>query len=96
MNCAYNTGIQCRYCGFSSRCEIYKENVELKNRDCWKTCEYANPKSELIGQHIKDVQDIAKAKELLERCYDNYVYLEPLRSEIEQFLKSSEVNNALS
>ncbi len=42
-----------------------KQIAELKNRDCWKSCEYANPKAELIGQHIKDVHKFAKAKELL-------------------------------
>ena len=42
--------------------ELEKENAELKNRDCWKSCEYANPKAELIGQHIKDVQNLTKAK----------------------------------
>jgi hypothetical protein len=31
---------------------------------------------------------LTKAKELLKRCYENYIYLEPLRSEIEQFLNS--------
>lgn len=45
---------------------LRKENAELKNRDCWKSCEYANPKSELIAQHIKDVQQLTKAKELLQ------------------------------
>ena len=27
MNCRYN---KCKYCGFKSECEIYKENAELK------------------------------------------------------------------
>ena len=52
--------------------QLEKENAELKSRDCWKSCEYANPKSELIAQHIKDVQQltekdtgIAKLKEQL-------------------------------
>jgi hypothetical protein len=31
---------------------------------------------------------LTKAKDLLKRCYENYIYLEPLRSEIEQFLNS--------
>ena len=33
-------------------------------------------------------EQLTKAKELLKRCYENYIYLEPLRSEIEQFLNS--------
>lgn len=45
--------------------EFRKENEELKSRDCWKSCEYANPKSELIVQHIKDVQQLTKAKEII-------------------------------
>ena len=31
--------------------------------------------------------EIEKAKELLKRCYDTYIYTQPLRSEIENFLK---------
>ncbi len=50
--------------------DLEKENAELKNRDCWKSCEYANPKAELIGQHIKDVQNLTKAKELIEDMYN--------------------------
>lgn len=45
--------------------ELEKENAELKNRDCWKSCEYANPKAELIAQHIKDVQQLTEAKEII-------------------------------
>ena len=45
--------------------ELEQENTELKNRDCWKSCEYANPKAELIGQHIKDIQNLTKAKEII-------------------------------
>ena len=37
----------------------------MKNRDCWKSCEYANPKAELIGQYIKDIQKLIKAKEII-------------------------------
>ena len=33
---------------------------------------------------------LTKAKELLKRCYDNHIYLEPLRSEIAQFLSEVE------
>lgn len=31
--------------------------------------------------------ELIKAKTLLKRCYDNYIYLQPLKSEIMQFLK---------
>ena len=41
------------------------KNAELKSSECWKSCEYANPKAELIGQHIKDVQNLTKAKEII-------------------------------
>lgn len=70
---------------------ICKENAELKSRNCWKTCEYANPKAELIGQHIKDVQNLTKAKEIIRDLlgclysveYDKISDLE----KAEQFLK---------
>ena len=45
--------------------ELEEENAELKNKDCWKSCEYANSKAELIEQHIKDVQKLTKAKEII-------------------------------
>ena len=35
-------------------------------------------------------EQLTKAKELLKRCYDNHIYLEPLRSEIAQFLSKVE------
>ena len=84
------------------RAELEKENAELKNRDCWKSCEYANPKAELIGQHIKDVQNLTKAKELLERllitsCNSDVLNLLPncsevlrIRVEAEQFISEVE------
>lgn len=71
---------------------ICKENAELKNRDCWKSCEYANPKAELIGQHIKDVQNLTKAKEIIKEILeeDNYALMLPkeMRLRAEQFLNS--------
>ena len=45
--------------------DLESENAELKSRDCCKSCEYANPKSELIEQHIKDVQNLTKAIEII-------------------------------
>jgi hypothetical protein len=79
LDCQKNRNKACYSCAnatercftneISCPCEKYKsykdENEEPKNRDCWKSCEYANPKAELIGQHIKDVQNLTKAKELL-------------------------------
>lgn len=79
----------------------YKEIAELKGRECWKSCEYANPKSELIGQHIKDVQALTKAKELLKKIVGEFYYLCEVNNfatnyeclaEAEQFLKDNEVS----
>lgn len=38
---------------------------ELKSKNCWKTCEYAEPKSQWISQHIQDVEQLTKAKEII-------------------------------
>ena len=57
--------------------QLREENAKLKSRDCWKTCEYANPKTELIGQHIKDVHVLTNAKEII--C--EYVRLANLEKE---------------
>ena len=77
---------------------LKKENAELKSRDCWKACEYANPKSELIEQHIKDVQNLSTAKEIIKKL--KALYLSPvvtkgdvkrqdeILNEAEQFLNS--------
>lgn len=55
-------------------CEKYKsykdENAELKSKNCWKTCEYAEPKSQWISQHIQDVEQLTKAKEILRKFLD--------------------------
>ena len=69
--------------------KLEKENAELKNRDCWKSCEYANPKAELIGQHIKDVQNLTKAKDLLKRWLKHYNTntTKGIITDTEQFLK---------
>ena len=50
--------------------DLEKENAELKGKECWKSCEYANPKAELIGQHIKDVQNLTKAKEKISKLLE--------------------------
>ena len=76
---------------------LEKENAELKNKDCWKSCEYANPKAELIEQHIKDVQILTKAKEILEELAKMEYAINPpadkvksLMVKAEQFLKEIE------
>ena len=60
---------------------ICKENTELKlklealeGQTPWKDIK---DKSEVIGK-------LTKAIDLLKRCYNNYIYLEPLRSKIKQ------------
>lgn len=51
--------------------DLKRENAELKSRDCWKSCEYVYPKAELVGQHIKDVQKLTKAKEMIQEIITN-------------------------
>ena len=76
--------------------ELEKENAELKSKNCWKTCEYAEPKSQWISQHIQDVEQLAKAKELIKKLVHEFYYLCELHNfatdyeclaEAEQFLK---------
>lgn len=82
-------------------CEKYKsykdENAELKSKNCWKTCEYAEPKSQLISQHIQDVAQLSKAKEIIKKLVHEFYYLCELYNfatdyeclaEAEQFLNS--------
>lgn len=72
---------------------ICKENAELKGRDCWKSCEYTNPKSALIEQHIKDVQNLARAKEIIKEFVDNverYSINNEILDRAEQFLSEVE------
>ena len=58
---------------------IEKENEELKEQI---------KQIEKVSDYNAD--QLTKAKELLKRCYENYIYLEPLRSEINQFLEEIE------
>ena len=60
---------------------LEKENAELKRLK--RECETSLCRAE----YQYNYEQLTKAKELLKRCYDNYIHLEPLRSEIEQFLK---------
>ena len=77
--------------------ELEKENAELKSTNCWKTCEYAEPKSQWINQHIQDVEQLAKAKELIKKLVHEFYYLCELHNfatdyeclaEAKQFLNS--------
>lgn len=63
----------------------------VKNMDCWKSCEYASPKVEWIEQHIKDVQNLVKAKKIIKNLMvfaeiDSREYEEAYK-EAKQFLK---------
>ena len=77
--------------------ELEKENAELKSKNCWKTCEYAEPKSQWISQHIQDVEQLAKSKELIKKLVHEFYYLCELHNfatdyeclaEAKQFLNS--------
>ena len=49
---------------------ILKQNAELKSKNCWKTCKYAEPKSQWISHHIQDIERLTKAKEIIKRLND--------------------------
>ena len=86
--------------------ELEKENAELKSKNCWKTCEYAEPKSQWISQHIQDVVQLTKAKEIIKDYItivkgahtavcgvseeNRTIYVLQLNEEAEQFLRESE------
>lgn len=78
---------------YPSKGEYPKENAELKSKNCWKTCEYTEPKSQWISQHIQDIERLTKAKEIIkdfiliskvEHLKDRYETVD----EAEQFLNS--------
>lgn len=82
---------------YPSKGEYPKENAELKSKNCWKTCEYAEPKSQLISQYIQDVAQLSKAKEIIKKLVHEFYYLCELYNfatdyeclaEAEQFLNS--------
>ena len=52
---------------------LKKEIAKLKSKNCWKTCEYAEPKSQWIGQHIQDVVQLTKAKNILKYVLNSFV-----------------------
>ena len=76
--------------------ELEKENAQLKSKNCWKTCEYAEPKSQWISQHIQDVVQLTKAKKIIRNClnlWNNVMTEETVRAlikEAEQFIKEVE------
>lgn len=61
--------------GFYKGCVV--GNAQLKSKNCWKTCEYAEPKSQWISQHIQDVEQLTKAKEIIKK------FLEFVNNEVE-------------
>ena len=74
---------------------ILKQNAELKSKNCWKTCEYAEPKSQWISQHIQDVEQLIKAKEIIKdllQCLpkENIEGVYEITEEAEHFLRESE------
>ncbi len=54
---------------------ILKQNAELKAKNCWKTCKYAESKSQWISQHIQDVEQLNKAKEIIKKLVHEFYYL---------------------
>lgn len=86
--------------------ELEKENAQLKSKNCWKTCEYAEPKSQWISQHIQDVVQLTKAKEIIKDYLtivkgshitvcgvseeNRTINVLKLNEEAEEFLKESE------
>lgn len=74
---------------------ICKENAELKSKNCWKTCEYAEPKSQWISQHIQDVEQLIKAKEIIKEMLsilpkENIEGVYEITEEAEHFLREVE------
>ena len=74
---------------------ILKQNAELKSKNCRKTCEYAEPKSQWISQHIQDVEQLIKAKEIIKdllQCLpkENIEGVYEITEEAEQFLRKGE------
>lgn len=72
--------------------ELEKENTRLKNINSHTLSQLNLDNGELIIENEQLRKENTKAKELLKRCYENYIYLEPLRSEIEQFLNENSIS----
>lgn len=45
----------------------------------------------VYNKNIEMYEELEEAKKLLKRCYENYIYLQPLRDDIEQFLNRQEI-----
>ena len=74
---------------------ILKQNAELKSKNCWKTCEYAEPKSQWISQHIQDVEQLTKAKELIKEMLsilpkENIEGVYEITEKAEEFIREAE------
>lgn len=76
---------------------ILKQNAKLKSKNCWKTCEYAEPKSQWISQHIQDVEQLTEARELIEELSSSLSVVGKCEEEecellnrAEQFLRKGE------
>ena len=79
----------------NGHCSHYKhfgdEIQELRQQiqiDAEHILELQKDKGALTDKVTELENKLEKAKELLKRCYDNYVYLKPFRSEIRKFLSS--------
>lgn len=72
--------------------QALEENAALKEEK--RINEWVSLKGGLkvvYNKNIEMYEELEEAKKLLKRCYDNYIYLQPLRSEIEQFLNRQEI-----
>ena len=76
---------------------LKKEITELKSKNCWKTCEYAEPKSQWISHHIQDVVQLTKAKKIISAFVEwanwegaNCPNFKDIQSKADQFLKEIE------
>ena len=72
--------------------QALKEIADLKEEK--RINEWVSLKGGLKVIHNKNIEmyeELEEAKKLLQKCYDNYIYLQPLRSEIEQFLSRQEI-----
>lgn len=48
----------------------------MKDEECWKECEYANPKSEIISAYLMKKKEDVRLKQQIEKLLDfclNYV-----------------------
>ena len=74
---------------------LKKKMQNLKSKNCWKTCEYAEPKSQRISQHIQDVEQLTKAKELIKEMLsilpkENIEGVYEITEKAEEFIREAE------